>query len=512
MLEHDVPLSRSQLWGLQRAFYVRQGLRAWAGGAIPHHITCNPVIAAAYAEVLVGYLHDRHAAGRLDVDERFHVLELGSGSGRFAYLLLRRLRPLLAASSLRGLRCTLVLSDVDDTSLEQLATHPRLQRDLDEGWLDLTIFDAAAPGDLRTWRSGTTLRGRPLAVLANYVFDSLPAEAYVISGGVAHQARLSILSDAPEVDVDDPDLMDRLQLHWDVAVEPTNGSGSPSIDDVLTHYCQVLDGTTVLLPTTAIGCLESLAATAEGPMLALVADKGWTHPRELHGLGWPSIVTHRGCFSMMVDFGAVSHLVRARGGTALLPPHQAQNLVVAAFVLDELDIPATADRYADRLAEGGPDDIHDVQACQVPAGQLTLTQALSVLRTSRWDTHAFVGLFPHLLALAPAAPPLVQADLAHAVHRIWDGWFPIGEPFDLALCLGLLLASIGRHGEALGFFAASRELVGATATAHLAAALAHHALGELDLAGDDLAHAMALEPDLPECRALADQIEVERQR
>jgi len=245
-------------------------------------------------------------------------------------------------------------------------------------------------------------------------------------------------------------------------------------------------------------------------MLALVADKGWARRRELFGLGGPSIVPHSGCFSLMVDFDAIAQVVRGRGGTAMVPPHRAQHLVVGAFVMSDLDVPETSDRYADRLAEGGPDDIYDVRGAMAPiGGQLTLEQALSVLRAARWDSQVFLDLFAVLLELAPRVTGLAKADLALAVERVWEGWFPIGEPADVALCLGLLLSGIGHHREALELFTASHEQLGANANAHLASAIAHHSLRELDQALKDVREALAVEPGLDAARALAAEIETE---
>jgi hypothetical protein len=507
IIEHSVALSASRLWELQRGFYVREGLSAWGEGHVPHQITSNPVIAHAYAEVIVGFLRDCDAAGRLDHSRRVHILELGSGSGRFAHALLRRLREVLEATSLRDLPVTLVLSDFDATKLEQLAAHPRFQADLADGWLDLATVDASAPGEVRTWRSGAVLADAPLVLIANYVFDSLPADAYAIRQGAVHDVRLSVLADAPDVDFDTPGAIERLRFAWDVVGEaaPT----TPDIDSVLARYAEVLDQTVVVMPTAAIACVDGLAAAARAPMLTLVGDKGWAHLRDLTGLDWPSIVPHSGCFSLMVDFDAIARVVRSRGGVALLPPHKAQHLVIGAFVLGGIDAPETSLRYDDLLAEGGPDDVFEVRGAMAPSGgQLTLEQALSVLRTWRWDSQVFLDLFPVLLQVAPQLTGPAKADLGLAVRRVWDAWFWIGEAADIALCLGLLLSGIGHHREALEMFGRSHEVVGRNANACLASAVAHHELRELEDALKDVTEALSMEPTLDAARALAVDIEL----
>ncbi len=509
VLEHGVPLSRSRLWEIQRSFYARQGLRAWGDGHVPSGITSNPVIASGYAEVILAFLRDCDAAGHLDRSRPVHVLELGSGSGRLAFNLVRRLRELLAATTLRDQPVTLVLSDFDRAKLEPLATHPRLQADLDAGWLDFAVVDAADPGEVRTWRRKQLVADAPLVVVANYVFDSLPADLYAIRGGTAHEVGLTLAADTAALEPDDPDALSRLRLSWDEAEDPAPPLGPPELDSVLTRYAEVLDTTMVILPTAAIACLDRLATAARAPTLALVSDKGWAHLRDLAGLGPPDITPHGGGFSMMVNFDALARVVRARGGTVLLPPHQPQQLVVGAFVLGGLDATETARRYTDLLAEGGPDDLQSVHAGTWPPKELTLQQALSMLRTNRWDTRIFLELFPTLLELAADASPRAQTDLALAVDRVWDWWFPIGEAADIELYLGTLLSCIGRHREALAMFAASQERRGATAEVLYAAARARYALRDLDEALKEVRAALDLSPAFEAARELAIDLEAE---
>src|SRR6185369_11831847 len=85
-LEENQRLSESLLWRLQRNYFERQGIEAWRSGAVPHHITSSPFIADAYAKVVMGFLRD----WKLDRRAPIYIVELGSGSGRFAYAFLKK--------------------------------------------------------------------------------------------------------------------------------------------------------------------------------------------------------------------------------------------------------------------------------------------------------------------------------------------------------------------------------------------------------------------------------------
>ena len=91
-LEPPTRFSQSILWRLQKSFYDDTGVDAFvSNNAIPSFITSNAFIARRYARLILGFVHDEVAAGRLDSSHPVYVVEAGSGAGRFAYLLLKGL-------------------------------------------------------------------------------------------------------------------------------------------------------------------------------------------------------------------------------------------------------------------------------------------------------------------------------------------------------------------------------------------------------------------------------------
>ena len=51
-IETQKRLSESWVWKVQREYFDRVGVDAWANN-VPHFITCNPFIANAYAEMAI---------------------------------------------------------------------------------------------------------------------------------------------------------------------------------------------------------------------------------------------------------------------------------------------------------------------------------------------------------------------------------------------------------------------------------------------------------------------------
>ena len=160
ILEQGVRLSRSLVWKMQRRFYLEHGVKAWSQGEIPQYVTTNPVMARAYAQLYLAWLRDLAAqkseGAALDPSQPIYIVELGAGSGRFAYHFLLHFFDMLDRSSLRGLRVIYVMADLVETTLEFWMAHGQLQPWRDAGRLDFASFDAESDKVLRL-RSGTTL-------------------------------------------------------------------------------------------------------------------------------------------------------------------------------------------------------------------------------------------------------------------------------------------------------------------------------------------------------------------
>ena len=145
-------------WSSQRRYYERAGIDAWRTGTVPHHVTSNVAMAAAYADIVRGFVRDTRHRGPIT------ILELGAGSGHFAFLFLR-------ACAARRLRVRYVMTDVAAPNVAFWRRHEALAPFVRAGTLDVARFDAE-----RDTIAPDTPAER-LVVIASYVFSGLRHEA-----------------------------------------------------------------------------------------------------------------------------------------------------------------------------------------------------------------------------------------------------------------------------------------------------------------------------------------------
>lgn len=459
MVEDGVRLSDSRLWRLQRAFFVAQDPLAWGHGRVPSYVTSNAFAARAVARVVAAFVEDC-AAGRLgaiDPREPIHVIELGAGSGRFAFNLLRELEARSADAAWGGLRVRVVVTDLHEAPVAALRANPRLARFVASGLLDFAVLDAEAPDAFR-------LRGEnPVVAIGNYVLDGIPADAFEVHEGALHESLLHL--ECPKgVDADDPAALGRFLTSFSRGAATRAPYGDAELDSLVASLAARMTDGHFLFPVAALRLAGRLRALGSGRLLLLAADRGHVHEAALVALEPPLIARH-GSVSLDVNFHALAQHAVATGGAALLPAHHPTHLATCAFLWGCADAAhsRTRDAYVAHLGAGGPEDLFLVKTAIDSAGALDAERALAWLRLSAWDAEVFVACAPALMAALDDAPPTVRLDVLDAAMRVRDARYPVGGDADVEAVLGDLLLALDALPEAERALAESVDLHGATA-------------------------------------------------
>jgi hypothetical protein len=410
-----------------------------------------------------------------------------------------------------GLRFTYVITDFAAERVSAWLAHPSYQPLVEEGLIDFAVLDADRPGPLQLLVSGRTLGPgslrAPVIGIANYVFDTLRHDCFAVRGGDLLELSVSVVEDVTS----------ELDREPSTPIEWETGPCGPVTDDlaaVLDHYREWLDDTAVLAPIGGMGCLEFLDGLTAGPSLAIVADKGHRTRLELCSYANPSVVFHGSAFSLMVNFDLLARWVRQRGGVAVLPIEPASSLVVGAFVHGRIAEPERFTAWVqDQLVDTGPDNTFSLRPLLNTASSVSVEVMLASLRLSRYDPTLLIEYLPTLLEVLPGAPEVIKNEFHRILLKIWDNFFPIGEPIDLALCVGLLFSAIQRFPDAVDFLEHSVKEHPTSAPAAFAMGVARRGTRDLRAAREWVCRALELEPGFSEARALramlADEISLD---
>lgn len=470
VLESPRALSESALWALNERYFLAAGPDAWR--EVPDHVTTSAWNARVQAELLFAWIEDLAAADALGGGVT--VIELAAGMGRLAFHLRRALAALLADSPHAAVPVRLVLTDLVDANLDVVRQHPAFADELAAGRVVCVAWDAKAEAP------PVPIDG-PVAVVANYLFDGVPNDAYVVHDGL-HALHMGL--GRPEgADPEDARLIERVSVHWEAEEARRDGPW----EALLAYYEGAVQGA-FTLPVTGLALLERVLAWSPRALL-LIADKGPHRLSEVAREGLPAIALH-GSVSMAVNLHALGWWWAHRGGEALSAWHEGEGLSTIAL---SRGAPAMALRRAFRRWE----DL-DAGTYRAVWGMLsgrrafTPREALSLLRLCGHEPRALRVVVDTLEAAARdgAARP---ETLREALRRVKAATYDPGS-YDVDFDLGRVYVALGALDEAAAAFGASLERDPRCAVAWANLALCRHGLGDATGATAALARAVLLDP------------------
>ncbi|QMU64478.1 MAG: hypothetical protein GKR88_09415 [Flavobacteriaceae bacterium] len=498
ILEEKQPFSQSLIWQLQRNYFNEAGIDAWRNGVIPHYITNNPVVGKSYAELVLAFLRDLSLQGHRK--ETVYLLELGAGHGRLCYHFFKHFEKYYTQSGMEFPPFCYVLSDFVPDHLAFWQNHPRLQPYLEKGWLDMARFDAENDSELFLYYTGTAIRqqalSQPLLVVANYFFDTIPQELFRIEDQKIARSLLTLTTETDPSELDTADLIKVLQLQYDRGSPlHTAYPNEPVLNDLLEMYREQLNKSYLLFPHTGIRCLERLRQLSRKGLLVLSADKGEHRLPNLSD--GPGLMPH-GSFSLTVNYHALKHYCNRKGGLALFPRYRHTSLNIGCLLMlaEASSYGETVSAYEKFVNDYGPDDYFSLKKlAEDHLETLTYRHIMGMIRLSGYDARIFLQILPRLFELISDLSDEERRVLFHTVPRIWDTYYPLGEPQDLACKLGNLLFMLGFYSEAVLYFEKSVGIYGKKAGSLFGLACCYCYSGAFDLAAPVIRELLVRTPE-----------------
>ena len=171
-LEKKRRLYQSIIWARQKDYYTKKGLKAWNPDETPEFISSNAYTARYYAKLINELLNDLNP----DSSDISYILDLGSGSGCFAYHFLKAIEENPPTQ-----RIMYVLVDYSQANLDTHLKNPLFKQWMESGLCDVACVNLLNPIEsiqLQHSKKNITSNHitQPLIAIANYFFCSLPVD------------------------------------------------------------------------------------------------------------------------------------------------------------------------------------------------------------------------------------------------------------------------------------------------------------------------------------------------
>ena len=462
LIEADQPFAQSALWEIQKNYFEIAGPEAWAQGVVPHYITSNPHIARSYADLIIAFFRDQERLGR--TGQKVRILELGAGSGKLAYNLLRSLDQLCADAPFPIPEFSYILTDLPRSNIEFWKTHPRFAPYLDQGRLDIAILDALDPNDIFLENSQQYLKPLleegPLIVVANYFFDSIPQALFRIRGNRLEACHTTLHSTNHPDSSFPAEVLAGLSIDYNYHEHNGPVYNDKEVDNLLQSYAGKFKNSHLLFPHIGLHLLQTLLEHAPHGLVMLSSDKGEHRIEDLQGRGAPRVQKH-GSFSLQVNYHAIREMCRKRGGIPLSSNQMHFDIVMHCMLFhpQSSELKEVQHTFRHTTNSFSPDNFFGVKkSLEKAIPEMKFREITAALQLSRNDPRLFIQLLPRLFQLAPKLTKREALTILQVSIRVWENYFPLGEPMDLANSIGELLKKIGFKQEGDHFLQISRQL------------------------------------------------------
>ena len=480
VIQSETPFAESLIWQLNRDFYQEIGIKAWSEGSVPHQMTSNSQVGLTYAELIFAFLKDLESKGR--TQDKVYILELGAGHGRLAFHILKHLDRLIESVSINLPKYCYVLSDIVESNLSFFENHPQLQSYLQNGKLDVAYFDAIGSKELDLRYSKTKIKANslnvPILAIANYFFDSIPNDLYYIKNGQVSSCALSIKSKVKPQGVNTIKMMKEMEMTYHNTPVRSLPYQASIVNEILEEYKSIVSDTYLFFPFKSFECIDNIKALSKEGLVLISMDKGLHEAHRLDNKKKPDLISH-GSFSLWVNFHAIDLYCKKLGGESYFPLFSNFHLEIGCmmFLSDGKTYSHTKTAYQKTVDDFGPDDFNTIKKMVYSnVGQFTLMDFIAIFRLSAYDSTIFIKLFSQLRRLAKQITYEERHRLMQTIEKVWDMYFHINEPFDLAYESGGLLYDLGEYSGALNLFQKSIHLYGAKADVYYNLALCYYQL------------------------------------
>lgn len=460
-LESNKKFSESMLWQLQRDYYDKEGIDAWASN-VPFYITSNPFIGQCYAQLSIRFIQDWCQQNPDATQHPFYILELGTGPGQFSFYVLKQLQYLKEALNMQHIKICYVMTDFTKSNVEFWQQHQQLQPFVQQGLLDFAVYDVENDEQITLLETGTVLKAKmlnnPMIVYANYLFDSVINDIFHIKDNEIQESFITLKTDSNNIDQGKPKNGKKIKIEFNE--QPITSSHYPTsaFNDLLDEYKRDLNETRILFPIGSLRTISHLQSFSNGKLFLLSSDKGNALDDEIDDNLEPELDYH-GSFSVMVNYNAIARYFKACHGDSFYQS-QRDAIISTAFGFGFKFEKMTETNLAlqQLITDFSPADYFNLyEHIEKNNNKCELDMLASFLNLSGWDPGVFDIIDARISDLVADAEQEIIEFLADNLHKVADNFYYVPGCNDTLFDLGVFYHETEDYKQALKYYNQSRQ-------------------------------------------------------
>lgn len=511
VVEQRKRFSECCLWRMQRDYFDKEGINAWVN-QVPFYITSNPYIAACYAQLVLRFIRDTIKNNPEAKKHPFYILELGTGSGRFSFYVLKTLHELKKTLGMEDISICYVMSDFTKHNVQYWETHPALMPYLEQGLLDFAIYDLEAERPISLLKKNIRLNPEtlvnPLIVFANYIFDTVSHDSFTVHEGKLYELLMSISSPENNMQDNKPVEMEKLSIDYSVHEVKPNYYGDPHLESILETYKNQLKETSFLFPIGSIHAIKILKKLSDNKLFIIASDKGYSSLESLDHLGHPSLSFH-GSFSMMVNFHALGQYFKNSGGDFFLQtPRKGIKTCIFTSQAQLKDMPETTLAIQQFVEGVSPADYFTLHRRMSDTFQeCSLDTIAAHMNLTGWDPHIYAKLANRVTSLVEEADGDTVNFMASNMHKLAANYYYMPKSDCILFEIAVFFHSLKRFADALKYYELAQNYVGEQFGLYYNMALCLHHTEQNQRALECFKHALTIEPQSKETEEWVNYLE-----
>ena len=468
VIQDKVSFSKLATWDHLARTYANVSHENWLKGHVPgSNFSSSRYLAENYFEVILGYIQDwlgEHGQdGPQAATKTFYVVELGSGSGKFAYHFSQCVQKNETLLKRLGIRLCLVITELDPSHLSRLKEIACLKPFYESGLLDVALFNAATISDateITTEIGKRTLtqadfENMPLMLIGNYVLNALPHDLFFAKNKQPFAGLTTLKSNSQTINWQAKKLEKSLEFSYEQGDQCVRDYyNNEELDDLLFKYSEVLDNGCFLFPKEALNMLAYFRHLANDHLLFLSGDIG------MHSLGkirsyqsypaWQWDNSTDKTFCVTIDYLLLENYFSTYGFKCAMPSQYNTVFGCYAFIggIKKFARTAEACRKLNQLT-GSIGFMHDQD--DKFFDKLPFRSLLQLLAMYHYDSSAFYKLFQFirpLLSRISTDEQIYLNEVLLEVHQ--QAYYPVER--NLFYDIGILLSEGGLFEQSLVFF------------------------------------------------------------